>query len=185
MLPSNKHEISLQCCWLTETKGDVSVFMQRCYVHMQFSSSASSKSQHCPQLHYASIKWMDFTHGDDVAFNLFSSMDYPINQLFLFFKCSVNEAPTEGYVCNAALLPISICGELLEFPYKAMHITLLCNPLHLFDDRTGYFTKSVCTLAWWKLMKNCIPVLKVIYSHATGSVRLWYSTALRMLTLAC
>lgn len=151
---------------------------------MQFSSSVSSKSQHCPQLHFASIKWMDFTHGDDVVFNLFSSMDYPINQLFLFFKCSVNEAPTEGCVCNAALLPISI--RVAWISIRDMHVTLLCNPLHLSDDRTGYFTMSVCTLAWWKLLKNCIPVLKVIYSHATGSVRMWYSTAVSwMLTLAC
>ena len=112
-------KISLQRCWSTETKGGASVFMQRCCVHMRLSSSVSSKSQHRPQLHYALIKWMDFTHGDDVAFNLFSSMDYPISQLFVFFECSVNEAPTEGYVCNSALLPIFICAELLEFPYRA------------------------------------------------------------------
>lgn len=73
----------LQRCQFNETKG---VFTQRCSSPLLSIMKLLSALE--ALLHYAFIKWMDFTRGDD-AFDPFSNMDYPINQLFLFFKCSI------------------------------------------------------------------------------------------------
>lgn len=68
-------------------------------------------SQYWKYQHYALIKWMDFTHGDDVVFNPFCYMDYHINHLFLFFKLSMHAATTNAF-CIVTLYCFSFPSAL-------------------------------------------------------------------------